>query len=592
MAAKRSCYCGEVTNTRIGQEVVLKGWVFRRRDLGGLIFLELRDRAGICQVVLDPGTMDKEHYATAHSIRYEFVLAVRGKVSKRPPGTENMSFPNGDVEMRADVFEVLNTSAPLPFKLDEFSNVNEEQRLRYRYLDLRRPEMQKIFITRSQVFQIVRKYMCEQGFIEFETPILTKSTPEGARDFLVPSRLIPGTFYALPQSPQLFKQLLMVSGYDKYFQIVKCFRDEDLRANRQPEFTQIDIEMSFITPDDLFPVIEGMMRAIFKEVQGRDVPIPFPRLTYAEAMLSYGSDKPELRFGMKIQDVTDIVRSGCDFKVFNSVIEKGGMIRGLKVEKAPAWSRKDIDDLTAFVGTYGAKGLAWFKTEAAGLTSQIAKFFKPETLKSLAQKFEAREGDVIFLVADKEKVVCDALGNLRLKFGRELGLIDDKALAFSWITDFPLLEWHEEDKRFYAAHHPFTSPRLDEVDMLETAPDKVKALAYDLSLNGEEVGGGSIRIHNRDVQEKVFKVLGIGPEEAKLKFGFLLEALTFGAPPHGGIAFGMDRLIMILLGLSSIREVIAFPKTQSGTCMMTDAPSPVDDDQMKTLFLKSTWEPE
>jgi aspartyl-tRNA synthetase len=576
----------------MGKDVVLKGWVHSRRDHGNIIFIDLRDRTGLCQVELDPRSMDKEEFLHAHSLRSEFVIAVQGKVQERPEGTLNPKLATGEVEVKADHFEILNPSAPLPFKLDEYTQIGEETRLRYRYLDLRRPEMQKIIMTRSRLYRIVRNFLEDNGFIEIDTPILTKSTPEGARDFLVPSRLSPGHFYALPQSPQLFKQILMVAGYDKYFQIARCFRDEDFRANRQPEFTQIDIEMSFITPEDLFDPMERLCRLVFEGILDRQVTIPFRRIPHSESMLKYGSDKPDLRFSLEIRDVTEVFKTGCDFKVFNEIIETGGVIRALCVpdgaRKISNTQLKPGGSLPRVASDFGAKGLAWFKMEGepATPTSTITKFFSPETLSALAEKTGARAGDLILLISDKAKVAATAMGQLRLWLGRELGLIDPDALEFAWIVDFPLFEFDEKEKRWSPAHHPFTSPVPEDVPYLESDPERVRARAYDLSLNGEEIAGGSIRIHSSDVQEKVFKAIGISPEQAREKFGFLLEALSFGAPPHGGIAFGVDRLMMILMKRDSIRDVIPFPKTQTGLCLLTQAPSDVAEQQLRELHIK------
>ena len=590
--ARRTCYCGELRKEDIGRVVVIKGWVHSRRDHGGVQFIDLRDRTGLCQVELDPQNMPEE-YSETHSIRSEFVLAVKGEVRERPEGTVNPKLPTGEVEVKADACDVLNISKPLPFRLDEYANVGEETRLKYRYLDLRRPEMQKVIITRSRFYRIVRDFLDDNGFVEIDTPILTKSTPEGARDFLVPSRMSPGHFYALPQSPQIFKQILMIAGYDKYFQIPRCFRDEDFRANRQPEFTQIDIEMSFITEEELFDPIERLCHAVFKGIQGKDIPIPFPRIPYDEAMLKYGSDKPDLRFGMEIQDVSEVFKTGCEFKVFTEILKNDGVIRALcfpgGAEKISNTQLKPGGALPKVVNTYGAKGLAWFKVEGDPPTpkSNISRFFSEDTLKELVKQLDAKSGDLILIVADREKVAAESMGQLRLYLGKEHNLIDRDALKFAWIVDFPLFEYDEKDKRYKSAHHPFTMPRMDEIDYLETAPEKVHSRAYDLSLNGEEIAGGSIRIHRPDIQQRVFKAIGISEEEARMKFGFLLDALTYGAPPHGGIAFGVDRLIMILMGRESIREVIPFPKTQTGLCLMSGAPSEVSEDQLEDIHIQT-----
>jgi aspartyl-tRNA synthetase len=587
---KRSCYCGELRKEDIGKEVVLKGWVHSHRDHGGVQFIDLRDRTGFTQIELDPETFDAE-CGDSHALRSEYVIAVKGKVCERPEGTVNLKIPTGEIEIKASAWEILNVSEALPFKLDEFTKVGEETRLRYRYLDLRRPAMQKVIMTRAKFYRIVRDFLDDNGFIEIDTPILTKSTPEGARDFLVPSRLSAGNFYALPQSPQLFKQILMVAGYDKYFQIARCFRDEDFRANRQPEFTQIDIEMSFITPDDLFDPIQKLCKVIFKGILDKDIEIPFRRIPYDESMLKYGSDKPDLRFGLEIQDVTDIFK-GCEFKVFRTIIEKGGVIRALCVPGAASkisnTQLKPGGTLPGVVSTYGAKGLAWLKVEGETpkAVSTISKFFTEEILDNLVKDLDAKDGDLILMVADRKKVAADSMGALRLWLGKELDFIDKDALEFAWIVDFPLFDYDEKEKKLTPAHHPFTSPVLSDIPLLETAPEKVRALAYDLSLNGEEIAGGSIRIHNKEVQKKVFKAIGIGEEEARDKFGFLLEALSFGAPPHGGLAFGVDRMIMILMKKESIREVIPFPKTQTGLCLMTGAPSGVSDRQLKELSIQ------
>ncbi len=594
---QRTSMCGDVTADFIGQEVVLKGWVHRWRDHGGVIFIDLRDRAGLVQIVFDPDQFSAEDFERAARLRFEDVLAIRGKVRPRPEGTANANMKTGQIEILLSEYEVLNQASPLPFQLDEHSKVSEDLRLKYRYLDLRRPEIQQNFILRAKVAGIMRRFLDDNGFIEVETPCLTRSTPEGARDFLVPSRLIPGSFYALPQSPQLFKQLLMVSGFDRYYQIVKCFRDEDLRANRQPEFTQLDLEMSFITPDDLYPVMEGLMAEIFKSVKSIDLPRPFDRMTYDEAMLRYGSDKPDRRFGLEIKELTSAIHGGgCEFKVFHDILGGGGVIRGLCVsgggDKYSNTQLKPGGELPGYAERHGAKGLAWFrvadKEGALALDSSISKFFQPQCQGAIIEALGGKAGDLILIVADKENVAANALGQLRLKLGREQGLIDDSQYNFCWITDFPLMEWNEQDKRWFSMHHPFTMPHYDDWDKLESDPGAVRSLAYDLALNGEEVGGGSIRIHRPDLQSKIFTALGIGEEEAREKFGFLLDAFQYGAPPHGGLAFGLDRLMMLLLGTDSIRDVIAFPKTQTGTCLMTAAPSGVDDKQLKELQLRST----
>ncbi len=589
---KRTCYCGQIRKEHIGQDAILKGWVHSRRDHGGIIFLDLRDRTGLCQVELDPQHMPRELFEKAHTIRSEYVVAVRGPICPRPEGTVNKKLDTGEVEVKAAEFEILNTSNPLPFSIDEYANIGEEVRLRHRYLDLRRPEMQKVIMSRARLFRVVRDFLDDKGFLEIDTPILTKSTPEGARDFLVPSRLSPGEFYALPQSPQLFKQILMVAGYDRYFQIARCFRDEDFRANRQPEFTQIDIEMSFITPDDLFEPIEQLCQTVFREIVQRDIPLPFRRISWAEAMLKFGSDKPDLRFSLEIADVTDVFRAGCEFKVFNETLENKGVIRALRVPGAATsisnTQLKPGGPIPSVASTFGAKGVAWFKMEGepAVPTSTISRFFASETLKALADNLGAQAGDVILLIADQPRVAAESMGQLRLWLGRELNLIDRDALAFAWIVDFPLFEFDAKENRWTSAHHPFTSPVPEDIPLLDTEPGKVRALAYDLALNGEEIAGGSIRIHQSDVQKKVFEVIGIGPEEAEAKFGFLLEALSFGAPPHGGLAFGFDRLMMILMKCDSIRGVIPFPKTQTGLCLMTGAPSDVSDLQLRDLNIR------
>ena len=583
---KRTCYCGDVRPERIGQEITLMGWVNRRRDLGGVVFIDLRDRAGIVQVVFNP-EYSKEAHTKASALRNEYVIAVKGKVAERPEGTENRELKTGTIEIQTKELFILSESNPLPFPIDdEEGEAAENLRLKYRYLDLRRPKMQRNIILRDRAAQAVRNYFHQQGFLEVETPFLTKSTPEGARDYLVPSRVNPGQFYALPQSPQLFKQLLMISGYDRYFQIVKCFRDEDLRADRQPEFTQIDIEMSFIDREDIYATMEGLMRAVFKNTLGMELTPPFPRITYDEAMARFGADNPDVRFGLEMTDISPILKK-TEFEAFADVLQRGGIIKALQVDKD--LSRKDLDNLHEFARGLGAKGLNWVKVSPEGwprVSGPLAKFLSEEEKAGLGKRMNPAPGNILLFMGDSAKVVNDVLGRVRLQLGRQLNLIPPGVFQFVWVTDFPLLEYDEAEKKWSAKHHPFTSPLDEDLPLLSTDPGRARAKAYDLVLNGSEIGGGSLRIYRREVQSRLFQTLGIGPEEAKEKFGFLLEALEFGAPPHGGIAFGLDRLVMILSGAESIRDVIAFPKTQKATDLMTEAPSFVDSRQLAELSLR------
>ncbi|TXG87663.1 MAG: aspartate--tRNA ligase [Zoogloea sp.] len=584
----RTQYCGLVSAAYLDQIVTLCGWVHRRRDHGGVIFIDLRDREGLVQVVCDPDRADMFH--VAETIRGEFVLKVTGKVRRRPAGTENANLVSGEIEVLCHDIEVLNTSATPPFQLDE-ENLSETTRLTHRVIDLRRPQMQKNMILRYRTAMAFRRFLDAQGFIDIETPMLTKSTPEGARDYLVPSRVHDGQFFALPQSPQLFKQMLMVAGYDRYYQIVKCFRDEDLRADRQPEFTQVDIETSFLTEDQITALMEEMIRSIFKEVLSVDLPNPFPRMTYGEAMDRFGSDKPDLRVTLELTDVTDAVKDVA-FKVFSGPATTGGRVAAMRVPGGATLSRGEIDEYTKFVGIYGARGLAYIKVNdvtqvnETGLQSPIVKNLNEAALRTILERTGAQSGDLIFFGADKTKVVNDALGALRIKLGHEKGFVNGKAWEPLWVVDFPMFEYDDEDKRWTACHHPFTSPKDEHLELLTTDPGKCLAKAYDLALNGWEIGGGSVRIHRAEVQEKVFTALNIGPDEQKAKFGFLLDALRYGAPPHGGLAFGLDRIVTMMTGAESIRDVIAFPKTQRAQCLLTDAPSPVDEKQLRELHIR------
>lgn len=575
---------GTVTEETIGQAVQLKGWVQKRRDLGGLIFLDLRDRTGIVQVVFQPE--NEQAHRLAESIRSEYVLDIKGTVVQRE--NPNPNIPTGQVEVVADEVIILNASKMTPFPIsEEAEQTSEDLRLKYRYLDLRRPSLQETFRLRSKASNIMRNFLDEQDFLEVETPILTKSTPEGARDYLVPSRVHPGEFYALPQSPQLFKQLLMVSGFERYFQIARCFRDEDLRADRQPEFTQVDIETSFMDVEDLYAMMESMMTRVMKETLGKDITTPFPRMPYAEAMSRFGSDKPDTRFGLELIDVAEAV-TGAGFKVFDMALESGGEVKALNVKgAADQFSRKDIDKLQEFTAIYGAKGLAWVKVTADGLNGPIAKFFDETATARLVEAMAAEAGDLLVFVAAKASIVADSLGALRQKLGKELGLIDETVFNFLWVTDFPLVTFEEADGRFYANHHPFTMPRREDLEKLETDPGSVLAVAYDLVLNGYELGGGSQRIYERDIQERMFKLLGFTEEEANEQFGFLMEAFEYGTPPHAGIALGLDRLIMLLAGRTNLRDTIAFPKTASASDLLTAAPSPVSDAQLNELSIRT-----
>lgn len=579
----RTLYCGQLRESHIGQEVTLMGWVQRRRDHGGVIFIDLRDRTGIAQIVFNP-EIDIDTHRKAHTLRSEWVLAIKGKVRPRPEGMENPKLPTGYIEVVVNELKIFNSSFPPPFLIEDSIEVAEATRLCYRYLDLRRPKLLKNLIKRHLSSQIIRQYFSDHGFVEIETPFLAKSTPEGARDFLVPSRLNPGKFYALPQSPQLFKQLLMIAGLDRYFQIVHCLRDEDLRADRQPEFTQIDLEMSFVKEEDIMAISEGLMKDLCKKVFGIEVSTPFPCFTYEEAIGFYGTDKPDIRFDLKLKDVTKIF-SKSNVKVFSEAIKRGGLVKAVNA-KGAALSRKEIDDLTEFVGEFGAKGLAWIKVKGTDWHSPIAKILSSGERDALTKTLDLKDGDLVFFVADIPEIVHLSLGNLRLELAKKLGLVPQNQFCFCWVKHFPMFEYDTAEGRWDTAHHPFTMPIEEEMKYLPEEPEKVHSHSYDIVLNGVEIGGGSIRVHRRNIQEMIFDIIQIGKEEAQEKFGFLLEALTYGAPPHGGIAFGFDRLLMLLCGCSSIRDVIPFPKTQKATCLTTDAPSRVETQQLKELSIK------
>ncbi|MBM6110999.1 aspartate--tRNA ligase [Staphylococcus epidermidis] len=583
---KRTTYCGLVTEEFLNEKVTLKGWVHNRRDLGGLIFVDLRDREGIVQIVFNPD-FSEEALQVAETVRSEYVVEVEGVVTKRDAETINPKIKTGQVEVQVSNIEIINKSETPPFSINEENvNVDENIRLKYRYLDLRRQELAQTFKMRHQTTRSIRQYLDNNGFFDIETPVLTKSTPEGARDYLVPSRVHEGEFYALPQSPQLFKQLLMISGFDKYYQIVKCFRDEDLRADRQPEFTQVDIEMSFVDQEDIIAMGEDMLRKVVKDVKGIDVSGPFPRMTYAEAMDRFGSDKPDTRFGMELINVSQLGKE-MNFKVFKDTVDNNGEIKAIVAKDAAnKYTRKDMDALTEFVNIYGAKGLAWVKVVDDGLSGPIARFFEDVNVETLKQLTEAKPGDLVMFVADKPNVVAQSLGALRIKLAKELGLIDESKLNFLWVTDWPLLEYDEDAKRYVAAHHPFTSPKREDIEKLDTEPENVQANAYDIVLNGYELGGGSIRIHDGELQQKMFEVLGFTNEQAQEQFGFLLDAFKYGAPPHGGIALGLDRLVMLLTNRTNLRDTIVFPKTASATCLLTDAPGEVSDKQLQELSLR------
>lgn len=588
---KRSHRCTELSNQNIGENVVVMGWAAKRRNLGSLIFVDLRDRSGILQIVFDEKDVSPEGFAKAETIRNEFVIAVEGRVEKRG-GAINENLKTGDIEIRATSLRILSEAQTPPFPIEDGVSTKDELRLKYRYLDLRKPHIQKNLMLRSQITTLVRSFMAEEGFVEIETPILTKSTPEGARDYLVPSRVHPGNFYALPQSPQIFKQLLMCAGYDRYIQIAKCFRDEDLRADRQPEFTQIDMELSFVDAEDVMDVNERLLAKLWKDILGVEIQTPFKRMTWQEAMDRYGSDKPDTRFGFELKDISDVVKD-CGFSVFTSALENGGTVRGININGQGAMPRKKIDALVEFAKGYGAKGLAYIViNEDGSLKSSFAKFMTEEEMAAIVERMEGKPGDLLLFAADRHKIVYAVLGALRCEMAEKLGMLDKNTYNFLWITEFPLFEYSDEEERYVAMHHPFTMPMEEDIDLIETEPGKARAKAYDIVLNGTELGGGSVRIHQDDIQEMMFKALGFTTEEAYEKFGFLLNAFKYGVPPHAGLAFGLDRLVMHMVQEDNIRDVIAFPKVKDASCLMSEAPNVVEQKQLDELYIASTYVPE